>query len=312
MRKNFQKQKQKLTMRDRFMKSLVQEAETNENLMLIVGDLGYGVIDEFEKRFPTQFINAGVAEQNMIGMAAGLAKIGYKVFVYSIANFPTFRCLEQIRNDIAYHNLDVSIVAIGAGFSYGTLGYSHHAVEDLAIMRSIPGMKIYSPCDPNKVEECFIDSLKIEGPKYFRLGKNGEPEIPNLASISDNSIQNQASDKLIISTGAIISEAYSAKAKLELKGISIDILPINIVKPFHLNKKQLETYDQIYVLEEHSTIGGLGSCVIEELQLIGVHIPVKLIAIPDKNQHLTGSQSFLRKQFGLDAVSIAETIESFN
>jgi transketolase len=299
-------------MRDRFIKALVREAELNENLMLIVGDLGYGVIDEFEKRFPAQFINAGVAEQNMIGMAAGLAKTGYKVFVYSIANFPTFRCLEQIRNDIAYHNLDVSIVAIGAGFSYGTLGYSHHAVEDLAIMRSIPRMRIYSPCDPNKVEECFVDSLKIGGPKYFRLGKNGESEIPNLASISDNSIPNQASKKLIISTGAITSEAYSAQAKLKLKGITIDILPINIIKPFNLNGNQIRNYSQIYVLEEHSVIGGLGSCVIEELQLIGIHIPVKLIAVSEKNQHITGSQSFLRKHFGLDAMSIAETIELQN
>jgi transketolase len=297
-------------MRDRFIKALVREAESNENLMLIVGDLGYGVIDGFEKRFPSQFINAGVAEQNMIGMAAGLAKIGYKVFVYSIANFPTFRCLEQIRNDIAYHNLDVSIVAIGAGFSYGTLGYSHHAVEDLAIMRSIPGMKIYSPCDPNKVEECFNDSLKIGGPKYFRLGKNGEPEIPNMPPISDNSIQNQSSNKLIISTGAITSEAYSAKAKLEFKGIGVDILPINIIKPFHLNKHQLENYSQIYVLEEHSIIGGLGSCVVEELQILGLQIPVKMISIPDNSQNPTGSQFFLRQQFRLDADSIVELISN--
>ena len=297
-------------MRDRFIKSLIREAESNENIMLIVGDLGYGVIEEFEKRFPNQFINAGVAEQNMIGMAAGLAKVGYKVFVYSIANFPTFRCLEQIRNDIAYHKLDVSIVAIGAGFSYGTLGYSHHAVEDLAIMRSIPGVKIYSPCDPNSVEECFIDSINSDGPKYFRLGKNGESEVPNRNQISDNSIQNHTSDKLIISTGSIISEAFSAQAKLSLKGINVDILQINIIKPFYLNRKDMEKYSQIYVLEEHSIIGGLGSCVVEELQIIGVQIPVRFIAIPDRNQHMTGSQSFLRKEFGLDAESIVEIIEN--
>ena len=299
-------------MRDRFIKSLIGEAESNENLMLIVGDLGYGVIEEFENRFPNQFINAGVAEQNMIGMAGGLAKIGYKVFVYSIANFPTFRCLEQIRNDIAYHNLDVSIVAIGAGFSYGTLGYSHHAVEDLAIMRAIPGIKIYSPCDPNKVEECFIDSLKNGGPKYFRLGKNGEPQIPNLPSIGNNSIQNQTANRLIITTGSITNEAFSAQAKLKSKGIQIDVLAVNIIKPFHLNKNQIKNYKQIYVLEEHSIIGGLGSCVIEELQAIGISIPVKLIALPDKNQHLTGSQTFLRKSFGLDAESIVTIIESLD
>jgi transketolase len=296
-------------MRDRFINSLIREAESNENLMLIVGDLGYGVIEEFEKRFPNQFINAGVAEQNMIGMAGGLAKIGYKVFVYSIANFPTFRCLEQIRNDIAYHNLDVSIVAIGAGFSYGTLGYSHHAVEDLAIMRAIPEIKIYSPCDPDKVEECFMDSLNNGGPKYFRLGKNGEPLIPNLPSINNNLILNQTSNKLIITTGAITSEAFSAQAKLNLKGIQIDVLAVNIIKPFHLNKDQIKNYRQIYVLEEHSIIGGLGSCLIEELQAIEVSIPVKLIAIPDKNQHITGSQTYLRKHFGLDAETIAALIE---
>lgn len=297
-------------MRDRFIKSLIHEAESNENLMLIVGDLGYGVIDEFEKRFPAQFINAGVAEQNMIGMAAGLAKIGYKVYVYSIANFPTFRCLEQIRNDIAYHNLDVSIVAIGAGFSYGTLGYSHHAIEDFAIMRSIPGIKIYSPCDPTKVEECFIDSVKITGPKYFRLGKNGEIDLPSAQAISDNSILDQTSRILIISTGAITSEAFTAKSKLKDKGIEIDVLPINIIKPFSLDDERLRNYTQIFVLEEHSMIGGLGSCVIEELQLKRIFIPVKMIAIPDKVQYLSGSQSFLREQFGLDAKSIVALIES--
>jgi transketolase len=297
-------------MRDRFIKSLIREAESNENLMLIVGDLGYGVIDEFEKRFPAQFINAGVAEQNMIGMAAGLAKIGYKVFVYSIANFPTFRCLEQIRNDVVYHDLDVSIVAIGAGFSYGTLGYSHHAIEDLAIMRSMPGLKIYSPCDPNKVEECFIDAVNVKGPKYFRLGKNGEPELPNMPQISDNTINNHTSEKLVISTGAIIAEAYSAQVMLKTEGIKVDILPINIIKPFHLNKAHIQKYRQIYVLEEHSIIGGLGSCVIDELQRLQLQIPVKLIAIPDNPQRLTGSQSFLRKMFGLDAESIVNLIKN--
>ena len=297
-------------MRDRFIKSLIREAESNENVMLIVGDLGYGVIEEFEDRFPNQFINAGVAEQNMIGMAAGLAKIGYKVFVYSIANFPTFRCLEQIRNDIAYHNLDVSIVAIGAGFSYGTLGYSHHAIEDLAIMRSIPGMKIYSPCDPNKVEECLIDSIKVNGPKYFRLGKNGESVLPNSSTISDNSIPHQTSEKLIISTGAITSEVYSAQAKLKLIGIDIDILAVNIIKPFTLNKSQIQNYKQIYVVEEHSIIGGLGSCLIEELQLLELQIPVKLIAIPDTPQHVTGSQKFLRELFGIDSNSLVNLIKN--
>jgi transketolase len=154
--------------------------------------------------------------------------------------------------------------------------------------------------------------LKTSGPKYFRLGKNGEPQIPNLSSISNNSILNQTSIKLIITTGAITSEAFSAQAKLNLKGMQVDVLAVNIIKPFHLNKDQIKNYKQIYVLEEHSIIGGLGSCVLEELQAIGVSVPVKLIALPDKNQHITGSQDFLRKHFRLDANSIVEIIKNSN
>ena len=139
-------------MRDAFIKKLALMASSDEKIFLLVGDLGYGVVDDFAKSFPKQFLNAGVAEQNMMGMAAGLAHSGYKVFVYSIANFPTIRCLEQIRNDVCYHNLDVTIVAIGAGFGYGTLGYSHFAIEDLAVLRCLPNLNIYSPGDSYELE----------------------------------------------------------------------------------------------------------------------------------------------------------------
>jgi transketolase len=144
-------------MRNAFIQGLSKLAENDKNIMLLTGDLGYGIFEDFEKKFPNQFLNCGVAEQNMIGVAAGLASEGKRVFVYSIANFPTFRCLEQIRNDICYHGLPVTIVSIGSGFSYGTLGYSHYAIEDIAIMRCLPGLRIFSPVDPNSV----IDSLNL-------------------------------------------------------------------------------------------------------------------------------------------------------
>ena len=135
-------------MRNSFIEELSKIALTDDKVFLIVGDLGFGVVEGFEEKYPDQFLNAGVAEQNMMGMAAGLASAGYKVFVYSIGNFPTFRCLEQIRNDVCYHSLNVTIVSIGAGLSYGPLGYSHHAIDDIGVMRALPGMTIYNPADP--------------------------------------------------------------------------------------------------------------------------------------------------------------------
>jgi transketolase len=296
-------------MRDRFISELTSQAEKDQNVILIVGDLGYGVIDNFEKKFPKQFINAGVAEQNMIGMASGLARIGYKVFVYSIANFPTFRCLEQIRNDISYHNLDVSIVSIGAGFSYGALGNSHHATEDLAIMRAMPNFRIYSPCDPNMVGESFQDALNYRGPKYFRLGKSGEPIIPELSGELVSSTIDEGGENLVIVTGSIISEVILAVKALNVARKTTSILPVNLIKPLSIDPKILIKYKKIYVVEEHSVIGGLGSSVIDYLQLERIYIPVRLIAIPDQTNVVIGSQHYLRSLFQLDAVGIAETIK---
>ena len=295
-------------MRDRFISELTNQAEKDDNLILIVGDLGYGVIDNFEKKFPKQFINAGVAEQNMIGMASGLAKLGYKVFVYSIANFPTFRCLEQIRNDISYHNLDVSIVSIGAGFSYGTLGNSHHATEDLAIMRAIPNLRIYSPCDPNMVGESFQDALNYHGPKYFRLGKSGEVNISELSTGLVSSLIGKGEENLIIVTGSIISEVILAAKELNTTKVTTSILPVNLIKPLSIDLNILTKYKKIFVVEEHSIVGGLGSSVIDYLQSQNIQIAVKLIAIPDQTNTAIGSQSYLRSLFKLDAKGIADTI----
>lgn len=161
-------------MRTAFIKQLVEEAATNDKIFLIVGDLGYSVVEMFAEKYPERFLNAGIAEQNMIGVAAGLAKEGYNVYVYSIGNFPTLRCMEQIRYDVAYHNLNVKIVSVGAGYAYGSLGASHHATEELGMMRTIPNMVICSPGDPVEAQAISTLSANYEGPMYLRLGKAGE------------------------------------------------------------------------------------------------------------------------------------------
>src|SRR5882757_6882308 len=164
-------------MRDHFVKRLSEMAETDSRITLMTGDLGFGVLTDFQKRFPKQFINAGVAEQNMTGLATGLALDGRTVFTYSIANFPTLRCLEQIRNDICYHEANVKVVAIGGGFSYGALGISHHATEDIAIMRSLPGMTVLCPGDVHEAIEATTIAYRTPGPCYLRLDKSAAPEV---------------------------------------------------------------------------------------------------------------------------------------
>ena len=161
-------------MRNAFIEELVKLAVKHSNIALVVGDLGFSVIEPFADQFPDRFINAGVAEQNMVGLAAGMASEGYHVFTYSIANFPTFRCAEQLRNDVDYHKLPVTTVAVGGGVAYGSLGYSHHAVQDYALMRCMPNMLIAAPGDPMEVRACLRYLVENPQPSYLRIGKAGE------------------------------------------------------------------------------------------------------------------------------------------
>src|SRR3972149_5341558 len=161
-------------MRTTFLRELVKTAEKDPRIFLVVGDLGYSVVEPFRDKFPGRFLNVGVAEQNMTGVAAGLSREGFKVFTYSIANFPTLRCLEQIRNDVCYHGLDVTVVAVGGGFMYGSLGASHHATEDIGILRVLPNLRIYAPSVPEQLHPIMEDILTSSGPAYLRLGRAGE------------------------------------------------------------------------------------------------------------------------------------------
>ena len=298
-------------MRNAFIEELTLLAEEDDNIFLIVGDLGFGVIENFEKRFPNQFLNAGVAEQNMMGMAAGLASAGYKVYVYSIGNFPVFRCLEQIRNDICYQELDVSIVSIGAGLSYGTLGYSHHAIDDIGVMSALPGMTIYSPADAIETRRALRESMSLQTPKYFRLGKSGEPEIFNQISTEFPNCTEltNGNDLLVLTTGAITNEAIEAAAVLKNLGIEISVVAIPVLKPLAFDKDLIRRFNNVVVLEEHSESGGLGTIISEKLALSGLKANLVKLGLADQVHHELGSQKFLRHHFKMDAVAIVEKVK---
>jgi transketolase len=301
-------------MRTRFFACLTAAAKADSNLVLITGDLGFGVIEPFVEAAPGQFINAGVAEQNMTGIAAGIALAGGKVFTYSIANFPTLRCLEQIRNDVAYHKADVTVVAVGGGLAYGALGMSHHATEDLAIMRAIPGMAVAAPGDPAETEAITADIIAVGGPAYLRLGKAGErtvhertPKISRGEMIS----MREGLDVCVLSTGGILPVALDAVELLEQGGISTSLISVPWVSP--LDREGIERaarhHRLMVTVEEHSVVGGLGGAVAEVSSAVG-GAPLLRLGLPHEFSSVVGDQDYLRAQHGLTPHEIARSIST--
>lgn len=298
-------------MRTAFIKQLTEEAKINNKIFLIVGDLGFSVVEEFAGLFSDRFLNAGIDEQNMVGVAAGLAKEGFNVYIYSIANFPTLRCMEQIRYDVAYHNLNVKIVSIGAGYAYGSLGPSHHATEDLGMMRTIPNLIVCSPGDPIETTSITSLSANYDGPMYLRLGKAGEhyvhsDDITDLKIGDILPIRNfENARSVLLVSGSILD--YATRY-IDLNNPLVDIYSLPFVKP--INKKQLiniaKHYEKIIILEEHQKSCGVGSAVIEVLSDlyetgdILKYPKIKRIAINDQFISVSGSQSYLRKIAGLN------------
>lgn len=281
--------------------------------MLVVGDLGYGVVDEFATVMPEQFVNAGVAEQNMIGIAAGLAACGRRVFVYSIANFATLRCLEQIRNDLCYHKLDVTIVSVGAGVAYGTHGYTHHAVEDVAALRSLPGLRILSPADPLEASAAADFCATSRGPNYVRLGKNGEPRLHTDDSpleLVTPLLLRRGSDVNILATGSIAGTCLTAADYLsKTAGIECSVYSCPLIRPFNADWLiTLEHQTPLITVEEHSREGGFGSLVLEISTDNHTGHAITRAALDSNNISLLGSQGYLRSRSQLDAEGIATTV----
>jgi len=280
---------------------LLKQAKNDESILLLTGDLGYGVVDSFQQELPNQFINFGINEQSMMGAAAGLAASGYKPFVYSIGNFPTFRCLEQVRNDVAYMNLNVTIVALGAGFSYGTAGYSHHLIEDLGALTGLPNMKTFSPADPSETKAVIKLVLENQSPKYVRLGKGGEPELTTSFNNTKSGMSVLEGDPsfAIVSTGSILKVAIELRELLGDKNPTIlSFYDLSTIK-YYLS---LHKFLKIITIEEHVLRGGFGSLVAENLGWNSCSI--ERFGIADVNSEFSGSQSYLRAQYGLTAEKI--------
>lgn len=303
-------------MRTAFIETLFELAQHDDRIVLMVGDLGFGVVTPFMEKLPNQFVNAGVAEQNMTGMAAGMALSGKIVFTYSIANFPVLRCLEQIRNDVCYHNANVRIVPVGGGMGYGSLGISHHATEDIAIMRALPNLLVVAPGDPIETKLAIRALIDFEGPAYLRLGRAGEPIAHTTEPVFELGkaiTVRQGNDITLISTGAQLYDTLKAADALAEQGIQARVLSMHTVKPLDTDAvlQAAEETSAIFTIEEHSIVGGLGGAVAEVL-LESDHRPrhFKRIGLKSTFSSVVGDQEYLRAHYGLDTAGILKTVRS--
>ena len=298
-------------MRTSFINQLLEEAKTNEKIFLVIGDLGYHVVEPFMEAIPERFLNAGIAEQNMAGVAAGLAMTGYNVYIYSIGNFPTLRCLEQIRNDIAYHKANVKIVSVGAGYAYGSLGATHQPTEEIGALRAIPNMVVATPGDPVEARAIAKFSAEYDGPMYIRLGKAGEKVAHSEESITVKAgdilpvMLNDGNKKAVLACGNIMT---AAQTQIADNNLPYDLYSVPFVKP--INQEQLKAIvekhpDGMVTLEEHQLSCGMGSAIVEQVNDlftkggIATYPKIQRIAIPDEFAPIVGTQNYLREYEGL-------------
>jgi len=302
-------------MRNAFADELTKLGDDDARLVMLSGDIGNRLFDKFKDKHPSRFLNCGVAEQNMMGLAAGMAMSGLRPVAYTITPFVTTRCLEQIRTDACYHNVPVTVVSVGAGLAYAGLGPTHHACEDISFLRSIPNMTVICPGDPWEVRAALRAVMKQDGPCYIRMGKKGEPNIhkaiPADFTIGKAITIEDGSDVCLLSTGNILPEAVEAAHILKGHGISARVVSFHTVKPLDeaCLAEAFGRFKLVATVEEHSLIGGFGSAVAEWVVDNEVHPKAFLrFGTPDKFYKLAGEQEFAREQLGLTGHQIADRI----
>lgn len=303
-------------MRITFVKTLLELAKKDRDIMLLTGDLGFSVFEEFQATCPKQYINCGIAEQSMTGIAAGLASEGKKPIIYSIAPFVTMRNFEQIRNDMCYQNMNVKIVGIGAGFSYGPYGHTHHALEDIGILRTLANMTILCPGDPVEVRLATIAMMEYTGPVYLRIGKAGEPIIhtsPIEFRIGKGIVIQDGHDVTLVATSTMVQRGVEVTKRLAEKHISVRLISMPTIKPIDeaLLRTSIDETGKIFSLEEHSIVGGLGSAVAEVIAEYGKATVFKRIGVPDRFTKVIGRQEHMRRANNLECEQIVDTIVSF-
>ncbi len=301
-------------LRTAFIDTLRELARIDDRIFLLTADMGYSVFETFRDEFPDRFLNTGIAEQNTIGVAAGLASRGKIVFVYSIIPFVTMRCFEQVRLDLAYNFMNVKLVGVGAGLTYGPLGSSHHALEDIAIMRSLPDMTVLCPGDPIETRELIKRSYEYEGPVYIRLGKNGEPKIhpdETRIEIGKSITVLEGNDLALITTSNMLETGKKWVEEWKQDGVNVSLISMPSLKPFDSStvKNLIDKEIPIITLEEHSVIGGLGSIISQVIATTGKPVKFQQIGINDKFSHVIGGHEFQRKKFMLDKKPSLKFIE---
>jgi transketolase len=298
-------------MREAFVRAMTELAADDPRIMLVNGDLGFGVLTDFIARFPDQYVNAGVAEQNMTAIACGMAMTGARAYTYSLGNFPTLRCLEQLRNDVCYHHADVTVVAVGGGFSYGQLGVSHFATEDLAIMRALPGMTVVAPSDPWQAYELTRQLHARGGPAYLRIDKgvaglpSGEVELGKARIVRDGG------DAVIFATGGILAEAVAASDQLRGEDIAVRVVDVHTIKPLDIEAigASIRSCGHVLTLEEHVVAGGLGGAIAESCLEAGVRFDsFRRLGLRDEYPDVVGDQAFLRERHGFSAAQVAAAV----
>lgn len=305
-------------MRHNFVEFIEARAKADPHFVLITADLGYGIFDQFRAEFPDQFINVGVAEQNLIGMATGMAMVGMNPLCYSLGNFPTMRCLEQIRNDAAYHDARITIVSSGGGFGYGQLGMSHHSTEDIGIMRPIPNTQIFVPATSAETIAICDQYFDADGVKYIRLEKSG----PDLTALNPSPLEDgfysyaKGEDLLLIGSGSIISECMGAAEALLHHDIHSSVISLSHVKsanPAHRQALQdmARAHKLVITVEEHNIIGGIGSVMAEILAESDGQTKLKRLGMPDQFTTVVGDQAFLRGKYGLDEAAICTAATTY-
>jgi len=302
-------------MRTAFVRALTEAAQLDRRIVLLTADLGYKIFDDFARRCPGRFLNVGVAEANMVGVAAGLALEGKKPFTYSIVPFATLRCYEQIRNDVAYHEADVTVVGVGGGYSYGHNGPTHHGLEDLGALRLIPHMAVLSPGDPRETEAAVRALVRWRGPAYLRLGRANEADVhgaPLELEIGRGLVLREGRDVAVIATGSLLAQAVEAADLLAREGLACRVISMPTVKPLDtaLVERTAREVPALATLEEHSVLGGLGSAVAEVLAELGLPLRFRRLGAADAFAHASGDQAWHRRRNGLDATAVSAALRA--
>lgn len=300
-------------MRNAFADEVTALAKSNSKVVLLSGDIGNKLFDKFKEVDERRFYNCGVAEANMMGVAAGMALSGLRPVIYTITPFTTTRCFEQIRVDACYHKAPVVIVGTGSGLSYAELGPTHHSLEDLAILRTLPGMRVMAPCDATEMRLALRAALHEDGPVYIRIGKKGEPKIhqqePDF-KIGRAIVVQEGTDVALLGAGTIMPAVLAAAALLKAQGISAEVASFHSIKPLdtgYLNSAA-KKFKLLATIEEHGLIGGLGGAVSEWRSSADVRISQISVGTPDEFMHEIGSQDYARAKFGLTAENITKRV----